>query len=585
MNGNTQETIRVAFYIRVSTKEQVEKYGIELQEEALRSLLKSRLGDERGRGRMVLAGEGREYIYIDDDISGGTPIAERPGFSKLMEDLSYSEQKPFDIVAVYKIDRFARKLKVLLDIIDFFDEREIGFISVHESIDTSTPFGRAMLGVIGVIAELERETIRERTSSGIKAAFNDGVVLGMNAPYGYRKNEEKKHKILPEEAEIVRLIFELFVQDGKSLDYIAKYLTSQETPSPETSSFIYKKRKGESKKKESIMFWRAERIGHILRDPIYVGDYYSNKRKGGKAMPKEQWILSSEPVPSIIDRVTFEKAQRLLLSNQHIKRDAKDGHVYLLRGLLKCDCCYNSENSTDVRITWHGERKVLRDEVQYYYKCGKKNTSKTTKVCSSLPINATELEEYIIKFSSQLLSNPIAVFNHQNELKSQKQTEKNMSAKENRLIDLIKAIPKRKERLLEQNESGLIDLPTLKRKAKELDEKLKEYNKQREELMREKAQTTISKGYIQAINIFSQKYSQSLTDSFKDREKLATILHQLIEEIVVYGRPVKPEDSIAGIKRKGQIMPDRIHIKLRLPQDMMSELLKSSGLTATTSAR
>lgn len=583
MNQNVQETIRVAFYIRVSTREQTEKYGIELQKEALLSLLKSRMGDFQGRGKMILAGDGDQYIYIDD-ISGKTPINERPGFTRLMEDITSSDQKPFDIVAVYKIDRFARKLKVLLDIIEFFDEEQIGFISVHESIDTSTPFGRAMLGVIGVIAELERETIKERTESGRKAAFVDGVILGSNAPYGYIKDEDKRHKIFEEEAEIVKLIFELFVRDGYSLDRIARYLTSKEILSPEISSIVNNKRKGKPKKSEGNTFWRAERVSFILKNHIYIGKYYSNKTKNNAPLPKEEWVLSPEPVPSIIDKLTFEKAQRLLKDNQHTKRGAKDGHIYLLRGLLKCDCCYNTEKNLDGRVTWHGERKVLSNETQYYYKCGNKNSSKTTNICSALPINAKEIENYIVNFTKKLLESPVAVFNHQRKLKSQKETEKSLIKKENRLIGLINGVPKRKEQILEQHELGYIDNKKLKIKTQEIELKLKEYKKEYEELMREKAQTNISKGYLQAIDIFSSKYDQSLKKDFKDREKLSVILHQLIEEITVYGRPVQNGDWIAGRRKVEQIMPNRIHIKLRLPQDIMSELLKSSGLNAISSA-
>lgn len=583
MNENLPETIRVAFYIRVSTKEQTEKYGIELQRDALNSLLKTKMGDDKGRGRMVLAGEGDRHVYIDD-ISGTTDVNERPAFTRLIEDVLHSEQRPFDLVVVYKIDRFARKLKILLDILDFFEENKIGFISVHESIDTSTPFGRAMFGVMGVIAELERNTIKDRTTAGKRMAFESGTVMGPNAPYGYDKDENKRHKIVSEEADTVRLIFDMFVNQGKSLDFIAKYLTAHEIPSPEISSVIHKKRKGSVRKKEAVSFWRAERVSYILRSPIYMGDYYSNKFRGGTLLPKSEWKLSGEKAPSIIDPLIFEKAQKLLVLNQHTKQTAKDGHVYLLKGLLKCDCCYNAEKHLNGRVGWHGERKVLSNAIQYYYKCGNKNKSKTTHICPSLPIRAKELEEYIVNFSKKLLNSPIAVFNHQRKLKSQREMEKNIGKKENRLLDLINAIPKRREQLLEQHELSLIDTPTLKRQTKELDEKQKEYQIQYEEVMREKTETTLSKGYLEVLDLFSKQYTQALDNGFKDREKLSIILHQLIDEITVYGRPVEATDGIAGMKKEGQIMPNRIHIKLKLPQDTLSELLKSSGLTAITSA-
>jgi site-specific DNA recombinase len=152
--------MRVALYIRVSTDEQVEKYGIDLQISALKGLILSKPND------FSLA---ENHIYIDEGISGTINIDDRPAFGRLKEDILMAPEgeMPFDIVAVYKIDRFARQLKILLDVIELFQTYKIQFISANESIDTSTPFGKAMLGIVGVIAELERDTIIQKISPGL----------------------------------------------------------------------------------------------------------------------------------------------------------------------------------------------------------------------------------------------------------------------------------------------------------------------------------------------------------------------------------------------------------------------------------
>ncbi len=570
MTEDIPETIRVAFYVRVSTKDQVDGYGFDLQQEALESLVKMKQGDFKGKGKMVFAG--KDYIYADD-ISGETPIEDRPAFSRLMEDVRRNpNNKPFDLIAVYKIDRFARKLKVLLEVIDFFEENKIGFISVHESIDTSTPFGRAMLGVIGVIAELERENIKLRTSAGLSSAFQDNVVLGISAPYGYTKDINKRHIKLEEEAKIVEQIFYMFVEEKKSLDAIAKYLTAHEVFSPEISSLRHAKRKGSSKKKQPITFWRAERIGHFLRDPIYTGCYYSNKTKKGKKVPRDQWILAPLLVPIIIDKLTFEKAQILLALNQHTKREAKDGHIYILRNLLKCDCCYDPEMHKRGRHVWHGDRKVKKEGILYYYRCGNKNASKTSKVCRALPINANEIENYIVDFCEKLLTSPIAVFNHQLELRRKRDNRKKLTEKELLNLSKIKEIPNRKTNLLKQHELGIISTKDLKEALKDLDEKLKFYEKEYEIIVKEKAEANISANYLKTLELFSKHYLDELSKKILDREKLSEILHNLIEEIVVYGRDVNDEDVIAGKKTQDQKIPNRINIKLKLHQDIMSEL-------------
>lgn len=131
--------LRVAFYIRVSTDDQVDKYGIDAQLSSLKSMIASSGTLSDGiTAKMILAGE--QYIYKDLNVSGATELNERPAFSKLREDLEYSKDgsRLFDVVAVYRIDRFARKLKILLDIVDYFKSQKIDFISVNESIDTST---------------------------------------------------------------------------------------------------------------------------------------------------------------------------------------------------------------------------------------------------------------------------------------------------------------------------------------------------------------------------------------------------------------------------------------------------------------
>ncbi len=119
---NEQNQLRVALYLRVSTDDQVEKFGLDLQKTSLTGLLQSKGKLEDGREKMKLAGE--KYIYIDEGVSGTTPLDDRPAFAQLKEDilLAGDGQKPFDVVAVYKIDRFARRLKILLEVIEFFED-------------------------------------------------------------------------------------------------------------------------------------------------------------------------------------------------------------------------------------------------------------------------------------------------------------------------------------------------------------------------------------------------------------------------------------------------------------------------------
>ena len=305
---NTQTQIKAAIYLRVSTEEQKERYGLDMQRATVEAIIRTKGLLDDNRPRMTLAGE--NFVYVDDGVSGITPINERPAFARLIEDLvNAGENRPFDVVLVYKIDRFARKLTILLEISDFLAKHNVEFISALESIDTSNSFGRAMLGIMSVIAELERKVILERTQSGVEVAKNKGSVGGKQPPYGYIRGEDKKLIILPSEAKIVQRIYELFSVHKYSYQQIADLLQDEMIESPEDSAIKNNKRHGDSNKKNSIFFWIAEQVKKILTNEIYTGSYYFNKTKKDKKLAKDDWTLSEYSQPAIIPFHLFELVQ------------------------------------------------------------------------------------------------------------------------------------------------------------------------------------------------------------------------------------------------------------------------------------
>lgn len=130
---------KVGIYIRVSTQEQAnEGYSIQAQKERLISYCKAK------DWHIV-------DIYTDGGYSGSN--LDRPGIQKLIADI-----EKIDMVLVYKLDRLSRSQKDTLYLIeDIFLKNNVDFVSMNESFDTSTPFGRAMIGILSVFAQLERE--------------------------------------------------------------------------------------------------------------------------------------------------------------------------------------------------------------------------------------------------------------------------------------------------------------------------------------------------------------------------------------------------------------------------------------------
>lgn len=570
--------IRVAVYLRVSTEDQVEKFGIEMQKESILTYFKSRGKFEDGRDKMVLAGE--DHIYLDDGVSGTKDIDERKDFGRLIENIQYApdDAKPFDAVAVYKVDRLARKLSILLKIIDIFDHGNVQFISVNESIDTSTPFGMAILSIMGVIAQLEIETTRLRTSGG-RVSAKLGGKYGSTPPYGYSKNLLGHLEILENEAKHIRDMFSWCVFEGKTTREISQLLESQKVISPAVSMIKNKKRKGEVKKLNNDYFWKNETIRGILSNDIYIGYFRFGKTKEGKAVPREDWMVSEHKIPSIIEDAVFYEAQKKLkdsASKVLLNRKRNEDRLYLLSGLIKCGWCEKHSKGLEAHA-WNGNKKEIvkgSHEYSYYYKCSHKNTRKYDQICPTIPVPAEQLESYVIAFIKKLLSNPEVAFEHQQRLKSNQLQVRQLRAERITVTKKINELPKRRANLSVQHEVGLVvddemflRLKELKNERNRLDTRLKVIGK----LL---GQQVMSDGYIKSFAEYAKRYSKALDDIVNNKDEIYTLLHSLIDEIIVYSRLFDPvEDKIAGRRKENQQIPNSVLIKLKLPGDLLNELI------------
>ena len=204
--------VSTGIYVRVSTEEQVrEGYSIRAQEEKLRSYANLKDWDIYS-------------IYADEGISA-KDIEGRPAIKRLIADVTSGK---VNNVLVYKIDRLTRSTKNLIELIDLFNQYHCAFNSLNESIDTSSATGRMFLKIVGIFAEFERENLAERLRLGFERKAREGFSLCTHAPYGYhRAKGEKILTIVPEEAEVVRRIFHMFLHDDYTQHQIARTLNSQ----------------------------------------------------------------------------------------------------------------------------------------------------------------------------------------------------------------------------------------------------------------------------------------------------------------------------------------------------------------------
>ncbi|HEC82632.1 MAG TPA: recombinase family protein, partial [Thermoplasmatales archaeon] len=224
---------KVAIYARVSTEDQAkEGFSLESQIEKLRSYCKAR-GWE-------IAGE-----YIDDGYSGRD--VKRPAYKKMMDEID-----KWDILLVMKMDRIHRNSKNFMIMMEYLRQKNKEFVSMTESLDTSTAMGRFVMDIIQRIAQLESEQIGERVYDGMRQKAKQGAgLLGSPAPFGYEYNNGKLIGV-DEELRIVKKIFRDYVE-GKGMKEIAEFLNKEG---------IKTKRGGK---------WDRKTISRILSNPVYCG--------------------------------------------------------------------------------------------------------------------------------------------------------------------------------------------------------------------------------------------------------------------------------------------------------------------------
>ena len=281
----------VCGYVRVSTENQLENYSIEEQAERIKAYCAA-------KDWALLK------IYTDGGYSGGN--TNRPALRQMLSDIKTNN---IDAVVVYKLDRLSRSQKDTLTLIeDELLSHKVDFISINENFDTSSPFGRAMIGILSVFAQLEKDQITERFTMGriarAKAGYYHG---GGNTPFGY-DYVDSKLEINEYEKIQVQEVFNLFLA-GKSINAIMKQMA-----------------------KATHQTWSARKVANILRNSIYIGKV----KFGGREYDGEH-----QPIIQTDDFIT---ANRLLSSQE--REDKKSSAQkspfragYLLSGLIYCNRC------------------------------------------------------------------------------------------------------------------------------------------------------------------------------------------------------------------------------------------------------
>lgn len=298
-----------------------------------------------------LESEGDVRIYIDRGFSGKN--TNRPQFTKMIEDI---KKGLITKVIVYKLDRLSRSLLDFASMIDTFKKYGVAFLSTREKFDTGTPIGNAMLSIIMVFAQLERETIQIRVRDSYNARSEKGAYDAV-APFGYQKAKASvmgkpvsSLEIDPKTSVILKEIFDAYAYTGQSLGAIAKKMNRCRISSPNGVEWDSGKLSRIMAnpvyvKADADIFRFYESAGAKLTNPIdeYLGingciTYGAWDRKRRKFSQWESLTISLGLHPGIIEPEVFLRCQRKLVNNFQVGNEGKGKYTWLT-GLLKCGYC------------------------------------------------------------------------------------------------------------------------------------------------------------------------------------------------------------------------------------------------------
>ncbi|MEY8418530.1 recombinase family protein [Oscillospiraceae bacterium 44-5] len=197
-------------------------------------------------------------VYTDKGYSGKN--TDRPAFQEMMADITAGKIRR---VIVYRLDRISRSVLDFASVIDMFQKYGVDFVSTMEKFDTGTPIGKAMLMIVMIFAQLERETIQQRVIDAYSSRSKRGFYMGGKVPYGFRLKETvidgirtKMYEPVPKETAIIEQIFSMYAQSQTSFGDIVRWLDERQV----------KKRNGEP--------FSRSRIRDLVVNPVYVrADY------------------------------------------------------------------------------------------------------------------------------------------------------------------------------------------------------------------------------------------------------------------------------------------------------------------------
>ena len=443
-----------AIYARVSSDQQKEDKTINSQTAAVMAFAST-------QGYSVPA----EWIFEDEGFSGATLV--RPGLERVRDLVAEGQ---IQAVLVLSPDRLSRKYAYQVLLTEEWLRNGVQTIFV-KAPQSQTPEDQLLLQFQGMIAEYERAQILERSRRGKRHRAKLGEVSVLSgAPYGYRyvrKTEDRAayYEVIETQAEVVRLVFELYTAQALSIGAITRRLNELALPT----------------RKEQTC-WERSTIWAMLRNPAYRGmacfgktqeaarQHRDNRaarmrghpsRRSPRPMqeaPREQWIQI--PVPALVDERTFDLAQEQLQDNKKFS-PRRTVEPSILQGLVHCADCGYALYRTVTRST---ARKI------YYYRCLGSDAWRYQGQarCNAQPIRLDLLEDTVWTELTRLLEDPALIQAELTRRLEAARTSDPAKQNQDRIVREMLQTQRRVERLLTAYQEDLLSLDELRRRMPEM---------------------------------------------------------------------------------------------------------------------
>lgn len=469
--------MRVGFYTRISTDEDHQKYSLDAQRDRLEAYCISQY-------------EEYKVVKVFRDASSGTNM-NRAG---LEEMLNAAENKLFDVLIVFRVDRLSRNVRQLAQMVETLTEYGVVLRSSTEPFDTSNSAGKMMLQMLGVFAEFEHATIVERTKAGMERKARNGEWCGGFVLYGYQKVKGEIF-IEEEEAAIVRRIFRNYVHGKKGATKIFKELNEA------------------GLRKRSGIMWENRAIINMLKNPFYTGVI---KWNDSIFEGKHEGIISNE---------IFDKTQKIL-AKRNTQSNGKRFSInsdFVLTGLIFCGKCGKGLVGRSAQRNGHRHR---------YYACANRSYHRG---CDLPYIRADIVEELAMKELKVIFKNPELLQKIWE--KVEKQLALKLPDKDKELEKINTDIDNTKsalDRYFVAFETGTLKAETLRDKMEELDLKLQQLEEEKVNLDGQIDKLKLKELNLLVIKEYVETFEIVMANGPNEKKK--HLLKMLVEKVLVHNK-------------------------------------------------